>query len=123
MAYVNQERKKSLEPRIKSILKKYGLKGSVSVRNLSTLVLTISKGTIDFIGNIDIPIMHGYMQVNHYYIDRDFTGAAREALTELRDAMMIGNHNNSDIQSDYFDVGWYISINIGRWDKPYKLTK
>ena len=122
MAYVNQERKKSLEPRIKSILKKYGLKGSVSVRNLSTLVLTISKGTIDFIGNIDIPIMHGYMQVNHY-IDRDFTGAAREALTELRDAMMIGNHNNSDIQSDYFDVGWYISINIGRWDKPYKLTK
>jgi hypothetical protein len=33
-----------------------------------------------------------------------------------------GNHDNSDIQSDYFDVGWYISINVGRWDKPYELV-
>ena len=33
------------------------------------------------------------------------------------------NHNNSDVQTDYFDVGWYIEINVGDWEKPYKLTK
>jgi len=36
--------------------------------------------------------------------------------------MMIGNHNNTDLMSDYFDVGWYISINVGKWDKPYEVT-
>jgi hypothetical protein len=39
------------------------------------------------------------------------------------DAMNDGNHDNSDIQSDYFDVGWYTHINVGRWNKPYLLTK
>jgi hypothetical protein len=37
--------------------------------------------------------------------------------------MMVGNHDRSDIQSDYFDVGWYVDINIGRWNKPYALVK
>jgi len=30
-----------------------------------------------------------------------------------------GNHNNSDIQTDYFDVGWYITVNLGKYDTPY----
>ena len=38
-------------------------------------------------------------------------------------AMMIGNHNESDSQTDYFNVGWYIDIGIGRWDKPYQVTE
>jgi hypothetical protein len=36
--------------------------------------------------------------------------------------MNAGNHNNSDVQSDYFDVGWYIDVNIGKWNKPYVAT-
>jgi hypothetical protein len=24
--------------------------------------------------------------------------------------------------TDYFDVGWYIDIKIGKWDKPYNFT-
>ena len=31
--------------------------------------------------------------------------------------MNVGNHDNSDPMTDYFDVGWYISVNLGRWDK------
>ena len=34
-----------------------------------------------------------------------------------------GNHDNSEIQYDYFDVGWYIDVNIGRWNQPYQLIK
>jgi hypothetical protein len=34
-----------------------------------------------------------------------------------------GNHDNSDVQTDYFDVGWYVDVNIGSWDKPYTLEK
>jgi hypothetical protein len=36
-------------------------------------------------------------------------------------AMNDGNHDRSDIQTDYFDVGWYVDVNIGRWNKPYIL--
>jgi len=57
------------------------------------------------------------------HIKETYTGVAAEALNELKAAMMEGNHNNSDIQTDYFDVGWYISIDIGKWDKPYVLEK
>jgi hypothetical protein len=30
-----------------------------------------------------------------------------------------GNWDKSDIQSDYFNVGWYVDVNIGKWNKPY----
>jgi hypothetical protein len=35
--------------------------------------------------------------------------------------MNMGNHDNSDIMTDYFDVGWYVDVNIGLWNKPYIL--
>ena len=48
MAYVSQEMKSELAPVIKTILKKYGMKGSLAVRNHSTLVLNLKSGKIDF---------------------------------------------------------------------------
>ena len=36
--------------------------------------------------------------------------------------MDVGNYDNSDVQTDYFDTGWYIDINIGSWDKPYTVV-
>lgn len=38
---------------------------------------------------------------------------------------IIGNRENwdrSDIQSDYFDVNYYFHLEVGRWDKPYKIV-
>ena len=32
------------------------------------------------------------------------------------------NYDNSDIQTDYFDIGWYVDINVGKWDKPFVYT-
>lgn len=132
MAFVSQERKAELAPRIKQVLKKYGLTGSISVRNYSTLVVTISKGPIDFIGNsnevykeqngVEYPYDEQYIQVNEFHIERTYSGIAREALLELKEAMTVGNWNNSDIYTDYFDVGWYIDINVGKWNKPYQLA-
>ena len=47
---------------------------------------------------------------------------AKECLAELIDAMNEGNWDHSDIQSDYFNVGWYTDVNIGNWNKLYELT-
>jgi len=135
MAYMSQERKAQIAPKVKAILKKYHLKGSLSVSSRSTLVLTIKSGVIDFISNFnktnsEDPYMQArstayvatdYIDVNVYHFDKHFTGQARKAIEELYKAMMTGNHNNSRIEVDYFDVGWYVDIHIGKWNKPYTL--
>lgn len=129
MAYMSQERKAQLAPAIKAVLKKYSLKGSISVDNHSTLVVTIKSGPIDFIGNmLEIarkrPDYYNNgtptsIQVNPHWISEHYSGQARDCLLALKDAMDKGNHDRSDIQTDYFDVGWYVNINVGRWNKPY----
>jgi hypothetical protein len=125
MAYMSQERKAQIAPVIKSICKKYGVKASLAVRNHSTLVLNVKEGKIDFIkdyGDSEDARKFG-IQVNPYHYQSHFDGKAKKFLSEVIPAMNAGNHDNSDIQTDYFDVGWYIDVNIGRWNKPYILQK
>lgn len=117
MAYMNQEKKAKLAPGIKAVLKKYNMKGTISVDGHSELVVTIKSGPL-------FKDEHGdYNQVNHYHIDRHYEGKERDFLNELNQAMNVGNHDNSNSQIDYFDVGWYVSINLGRWNKKYVCTE
>lgn len=131
MAYMSQEMKKQLAPQIKAVLKKYGMKGTISVRHYSNLIVSIKSGKLDIIGNyanVSKPehIVNDYMDVNYYYIKDSYSGKVRDFLLELKDAMNscpeVSNHDNSNMMTDYFDVGWYITISIGQWDKPYKLA-
>ena len=136
MAYFNQEMKRERAPAIRKIIKQYGLKATLGVNHHSTFVLNIWSGPIDFIGDLNrdcdkidpITGMTGnyvrddYIQVNNHYIDSHHSGIAKRCLLELYSAMMTGNYNNSDIQTDYFDVGWYVDINIGRYNRPYVLN-
>lgn len=133
MAYIDQEKKKELAPAIKTIFKKYGIKGSIGINNHSTLVINIFSSPIDFISNHNENLSdecqrlggceaETYIQVNPLYVDRDYSETASNALQELVKAAYKGNHDNSDSMTDYFDVGWYVNINIGRWDRPYICT-
>jgi hypothetical protein len=125
MAYVSQELKAKLSPMIKSICKNYGVKASLAVSNHSTLVLNIKSGSIDFFKSynrdLDKP-KNGNIQVNPYWYNDHFDGAAKEFLSEVITAMNEGNFDKSDSQTDYFHVGWYVNVNIGQWDKPYELV-
>lgn len=42
-------------------------------------------------------------------------------LLEIADALACQNYNRSDAMTDYFDVGYYMSLNFGSYDKPCKL--
>ena len=133
MAFMNQEKKALLAPAIKAILKKYGVKGSLAVDNYSSLVLNIKSGPIDFIKNYDETVSKRpgstrqlmgdskSLQVNTYWYDEQYSGVAKEFLREVITAMKVGNWNKSQIEVDYFDVGWYVNVNVGRWNKPYVL--
>lgn len=131
MAYMTQEKKAKIAPQVKSILKKHGLKGSLSVENYSTLTLKISEGSIDFYENLmetaretgqETQYITKDINVNPYWYHREFSGYTMEVVGELVTAMNAGNHDNSNAQIDYFDVGWYINIHIGTYKKPYALV-
>jgi hypothetical protein len=135
MAYFDQDRKAERAPAIKAILKKYNVTGSLAVRNNAVFVLNIKMGAIDFIGNLNetvgadpyqvdrgfIPAKK-YLSVNPYHYENHFSGIALAFMQEVFAAMNTGNHDRSDIQTDYFDVGWYIDVNVGLWNKDYILT-
>ena len=123
MAYISQADKKELAPAIKAVLKKYGMKGSIGIRNYSTLVVNIKQGKIDFTGNYT----HGdnYIQVNEYWIDDHYAEnpTARDFLKELLAAMKGPKYfNDDDAMTDYFHRSHYTDINIGKWNKPYALA-
>lgn len=114
MAYIGQEKKKELAPRIKHVLKKHGMKGTLSIDNYSSLRLTLQSGSIDF----------GTDSINEYWYKDHFADnpKALSFLSEVIPAMNVGNFDNSDPMTDYFHVGWYVDVNLGRWDKPYVYT-
>ena len=119
MAYVSQQDKKELAPAIKKVLSKYGMKGSISIRHHSTLVVTLQSGAIDF---GEYTHGDGYIQVNVYHIERHYKGKAQKFLTELLAAMKgPGWFDKSDSMTDYFHVKHYCDINVGKWNKPYFL--
>ena len=137
MAYMNQEMKAKIAALIKPLLKEYGLKGSLSVHNYSSINLNIKAGNIDFIGNANevaanraygerVEERHNrnYMQVNVYWVADHFSGVAKEFLLKAVEALKgAGYYNNSDAMIDYFDTAYYYHINVGQWDKPYELVK
>lgn len=145
MAYMNQEKKKALAPQINAVLKKYGVKGTLGVKHSSSLVLNIKSGAIDFIAaaNAYNKMMadrrgqeayevKGSYQANVYWevehMEQIGETKIAQFFKELIAAMNgkgsnYANHNNSDIMTDYFDVGWYVDINIGKWNKDYVLEK
>jgi hypothetical protein len=140
MAYMSQERKQQRAPIIKAILKKYGIKGSLSVRNHSTLVLSLKSGSIDFIENYiqtDAKVIHGgkmsqdqidyirnnrSLDVNPYWYQEHYSGVAKDFLKEVLDAMYGSDYfDESDAQVDYFHCSHYVDVNIGSWKQPYTV--
>lgn len=139
MAYMNQSKKATIAAAVKPILAKYGVKGSLSVRNHSTIVLKLTSGSIDFIGDMNTQREVGYfkqelnkdemrqrysLDINPYWFHEHYTGESLAFLSEIIPAMKGADwYDRSDISTDYFDTAYYYDVNVGSWNKPYTLTK
>ena len=139
MAYMNQSKKATIAKAVKPILAKYRMKGSLSVRNHSTIVLKLTSGPIDFIGDLSAQRQFGYVNVelnkdamrqryeldiNPYWYHEHYTGESLAFLSEIIPAMKGADwYDRSDIQTDYFDTAYYYDVRVGSWNKPYILTK
>lgn len=140
MAYVTQEVITKARTALKALNKEYGVKATFSGKGDSALYLTIAEGKIDFLNNycetvkanriqhdtqqvIDWVKREEHVSVNQYYLDSSFSGIALEYLEKAKAIMYADHWDKSDIQSDYFNCAYYVNMNIGRWNKPYKLVK
>lgn len=148
MAYMNQEKKAKIAAALKAVMPK-DWKYSLGVNNHSTIVLTIASAPVDLIAEaqkvvksralkrkqgalrlLDWQIAQGYadkakpteMSVNHYHLDGAFTGELLATFKKIVAALNLDNHDRSDPQTDHFDVGHYVSVHLGRWNKPFVVT-
>ena len=129
MAFISQQDKKTLAPAIKSVFKKYGLKGTIAIKNHMTLCANVSAGRLDLLGAaaaVSSLRSTGYYQANAYQptnqkykdINPDIFYFYEDLKKAMKGALWF---DKSDIMTDYFHTAYFLDINIGRWDKPYKL--
>lgn len=108
MAYYNQERKAAAMGLLKTYIPSTW-KWSLRVRSHMTAELTIygSPNNLDN-GSGNRHLHPGRLE-------------EKEVLSNINTILNLGNHDRSDIQTDYFDVGWYVDINLGKYGKPYEV--
>jgi hypothetical protein len=123
MAYMNQEKKALIAAELKKVMPE-GWKYSLRVNHHSSIVLTVSSAPVDLIGlhsNKD-QWTNGYIQLNEYYLEHQYSGDVLEILKAARTALNTGNWDKSDIQTDYFNVGHYVNMHVGSFERPFIFT-
>jgi len=115
MAYMNQEKKSNIATLLKAVVPK-GWKYTLSVKHYSTIIMTIQSAPVDLLS-----LNNGSNSINEYYPENHFSGETLETIKTIIAVLNTDNHNRSDIMSDYHDVGHYISLKIGKREKPFML--
>lgn len=137
MAYITKEQVQEKNKKLKKLNKKYGVKGIFSGSNSSSLTLTIHEGSLDFVKWYVESLVKVRCQFEHYvqqikYIEENknfeinrysfsdyLPSPCLDYLQDALEIMLEGYYNNSDAMTDYFDCAWYMTIQVGKWDKPY----
>lgn len=109
MAYISKEQVKEIRENLKKEFP--NIKFSVTRNNYSKIEVAIIKSNLDFGTN--------FLDINHYYLEK-YPHA--DILKRIKEIANEGNFDKSDIQSDYFHVGWYFSLLVGKWDKDYEMV-
>ena len=130
MAYMNQEKKAKIAAALKLVVPK-SWKYSLSVDNHSTIVMVVKSAPVDIIGETaavkpfkdiyDVPYRPKNISVNPYHYQNAFM-ESKEVIGKIMDCLNMDNHDNSDIMTDYFDVGHYVELKFGKWDQPFVVA-
>jgi hypothetical protein len=138
MAYISAQEVQAIRNGLKARFPefKFGCrKGSGSL----SVDVTIKQGPIDFIKSYNDTVAQrpgghrtgepakDYLQINQYWYQEHFDAKAAEMIGEviriIKTAPDRKWYDNSDIQSDYFETAFYIHIQVGDWNQPYRLVK
>jgi hypothetical protein len=132
MAYIDNASVAQIRNELKATFPKF--KFGVRKDNSMAVRVTIKSGPTDFsaLFKDEYSQRKRYIQVNTYHID-SFYGEHADFLKQVVDIVKTaparaegyhknrGHYDNSDAMTDYFDVAYYLDVNIGAWDKPYEV--
>lgn len=64
-----------------------------------------------------------HIDVNpHHYRSHLADECVADVFDRIFAALNTDNFDKSDIQTDYFHVGHYVDVQLGRWNKPFVVT-
>ena len=134
MAYISTKEVAAIRAQLKEKFPQ--LKFSVRKHHHSSVDVTIKSGTVDFSDLVTkcyqgqtVPF-DGYFQTNQYWLDR--LGKHQDLFEEIykviktAPASVEGGRewfDESDSMTDYFHTAFYMSVNIGSYDKRYVCSK
>lgn len=112
MAHITQAQKKNISSLLKEIKELKNWSYSLSINNHSEIIMKVKSAPVK------IPEGETYFQVNPYYVHE----YNNELLNKIISILNTDNYNRSRIEIDYHDVGHYIRLTFGTWDKPFNST-
>lgn len=131
MPFITQEHKKRIAEILKSVVPhdwKYGLR----IHDHRTIIMTIKSAPIDLIeeaGRHCVRDGDGEYWTDFYayrpeIVRRLFKDEKLgEIFGKIVEALNLDNHDNSDAQSDYFDVGHCVDLRLGYWGSPFLVVQ
>ena len=123
MAYMNQDKKAKIAAALKQVVPA-DWKYSLRVNHHSSIVMTIRSAPIDLMARLYPEFIGDNIDVNHHWAHEHLAECPeKQIILQIIDCLNLGNWNRSDIQTDYFDVGHYVDLQIGSWDKPFFVTE
>lgn len=93
-------------------------KFSVTRKNYDSITVALMEAPFEAID----PTKAGEYDVMHQHI-QSYRQATPEAQEIMRDIERFGesyNYDHSDVMRDYFDRGFYLWVEVGKWNKPFK---
>ena len=123
MAYITTEEVKAVRAKLKKTFP--AVKFSVTGGNSSSLNVAILESPIEIDFKTEFGIKRRNTGINHYYIN-DHYEESNPSLCRLLNGVyeiMSENHwDKSDVMTDYFHCAYYMNLEVGKWNKPYKVT-
>lgn len=120
MAYITTESVKEMRNELKALYPaKQGWKISLTREHYSSVRCCVLQAPIE----LRQDTTRSYESVNHIWLAdhyKDHQDIQKE-LQKITNVLNKNNYNNSDVQSDYFDVGHYVTLQVGSWDKPFTV--
>jgi hypothetical protein len=136
MAYIDTKDVKAIREALKAEFGK-DFKFSVTREHFSSVRISVMSGVENFYdGSMDttdkyngrVTEFSGYEQINHYHTH--YYGKHEALFTRISEIAhtapgLAGGKQyfcEDDTMTDYFSRAYYVSINVGKWDKPYEIN-
>ena len=122
MAYISKEEVQKIREQLKKRFPaKDGWKLSIRTRHHSTICVSFMEAPVDLTCNCN----RSYT-VNQFHIDRLYKGELLKVFSDTSDIITgIKGHfdrNTGDMGADYPGWNYFMDIEVGRWDIPFKMS-